>query len=71
MSYYDLDNIKSADPKSFSTLSAVYSKDKNQVYCNGEVLLGADSESFEVSSDSNQNASDKNNQYSRCEIVTE
>lgn len=38
--------MKDADPATFSVLSQAYAKDKDAVYCNGNVLEGADPATF-------------------------
>jgi hypothetical protein len=70
-----------ADAASFviSTIDLADAKDKNNVYCNGQVLTGADPATFEVLSGSLLNdgsyersfAKDKNHAYVDCAVITD
>jgi hypothetical protein len=70
-----------ADPATFvvSTIDWADAKDKNHVYCNGQVLTGADPATFKVLSGSPVNdgsyersfAKDKNHAYIDCALIAD
>ena len=43
------EEIKNADPETFETLDWGYSRDKENAYCESDVIACADSETFEIS----------------------
>ena len=73
----DFKLFKVADPKSFKVAGnfpPVYAKDSTQIYCKGQVLIGADPITFKIDKEvtaSNQAvlASDKNHSYKNCALV--
>ena len=75
--YYTSKIIEGADPTSFATinndlsnnLSNFYSKDKDHIFCRGEILAVVDLDTFMTWSNRNSYAKDKNNVYNSCEII--
>ena len=66
----ELSVVEKADSKTFSLINDLYSKDKNNIFCNGKILEGADVKSFEVFYDSDvETAKDSKHGYYDCYSV--
>ena len=63
--------VKGADAKSFIVINNLYSKDKNNIFCDTEILRDADINTFEIASDDGEvTAKDSKNKYDRnCKII--
>ncbi len=66
----ELSVVEKADSKTFALIDDLYSKDKNNVFCNGKILEGADVKSFKVFYDSDvETAKDSKHGYYDCYSV--
>lgn len=63
--------VKGAEPKSFTVINNLYSKDKNNIFCDSEILRGVDINTFEIVSGNDEiTAKDSKNRYDRnCRII--
>ncbi len=66
--YLEGSHIPGSDPLSFVSIGWGYTKDKNRVYCNREVLLGADPATF-TSFETPSFWKDRNNIYAGCGVL--
>ena len=62
--------IPGADPATFVVLDDLYSKDKNNVYKSGEIVSGADPNTFAISYDVNTSEFDPHDQYEHYDAFT-
>ena len=66
----ELSVVEKADSKTFALINDLYSKDKNNIFCNGKILEGADVKSFKVFYDSDvETAKDSKHGYYDCYSV--
>ena len=66
----ELSVIEKADSKTFALINDLYSKDKNNIFCDGKILEGADVKSFKVFYDSDvETAKDSKHGYYDCYSV--
>ena len=66
----ELSVVEKADSKTFSLIDDLYSKDKNNIFCDGKILEGADVKSFKVFYDSDvETAKDSKHGYDNCYSV--
>jgi len=65
-----MDNVEIA---SFKVLNIIYAKDKNNVYCEGQIMKEADPVTFYLrdSDGVSYRSADKNNKYQYCDIYKE
>ena len=74
-SSYEYEPVKGADIETFEVLTPLYTKDKNNVYYNSEVIIGADSSTFEIMKNIKENeyeyAADKKRVYYNGEVISE
>lgn len=66
----ELSIVEKADSKTFALINNMYSKDKNNVFCDGKIVEGADPKTFEVLYNSDvETAKDRKHGYYSCYLV--